>query len=198
MATLDLQNRVTEYLLANPTATNKDVAASVGCSPRTVGYARSTLVASGSIPPAWGDKKSRYRRRKSAPQVIPATEATSEGVPFDTQSTADLNAKVAEALLGANQPMGHLPDDDEDIDFNKLKRILWRIARYDPDNRVRTTAIWTLTRVQQDVSDRPLGPGIPRTRAAIVERLLELFEGVGADIVIETMNLFLEKRKVAS
>jgi hypothetical protein len=188
------RERAKEYLLANPQATNRDASSAVGCSPRTVGYARAELVGSGQLPPAWGDHKSNVAKRRQSrtsadtPSPISVTSGAAEGTPFDTQSTADLNAALARQ-----------PDwqdiEAEDIDISKLKRILWRIARTDPDNRIRTQAIWTLTRIQNDMDDRPLGPGQPRTKADIIDRLLLLFEGVGAGIVVEAMQAFLDKRK---
>lgn len=198
MATRE-RERAKEYLLANPTATNRDAAAAVGCSPRTIGYARAELVNAGLIPPAWGDHKSDANRRQvrvsadTLPQVV---EPPPEGTPFDTQSTVDLNAAISKQLTEGAQYRMHLDDiDTEEIDIEKLKRILWRIARTEPDNRIRTSAIWTLTRIQQDINARPLGPGVPRTKADIIDRFLQLFEGVGPAVVIEAMQTYLDKRR---
>jgi hypothetical protein len=196
--------RAKEYLLANPTATNKDVAASVGISQRTVGYARAELVNSGQIPPAWGDHKSAISKGAPIPKTTAdAITTAAEGSPFDLQTTSDLNAAVETASrhtpkksrLAMKSYLDDAEFDTDEIDFAKLKRILWRIARSDPDSRIRTSAIWTLTRIQQDVDERPLGPGIPRTKANIIDRLCQLFDGVGPAIVIEAMQTYLEKRK---
>lgn len=189
MATYDQRERAKTYLLEHPQATNKDVAASLGVAPRTVGYARAELVNSGLIPPAWGDHKSAKRRMKRR-AIVPTDKVVSatEGTPFETQNTTDLNKAVVSALPD-------LLDEEEEIDIGRLKRILYRIAKMNPDDRIRTQAVWTLTRIQQDMSERPLGPGLPRTKAEIVARLLQLFEAVGAAVVIETMQMFLDKRK---
>jgi len=188
---IDTRQRAKEYLLANPTATNKDAAASVGVSLRTIGYARAELVNAGLIPPAWGDHKSKVTKGKSArvkASVLTRTASAAEGTPFDTDTTSDLNARVAEQSLSDDI-------DDEEIEISKLKRILWRIARTDSDNRIRTSAIWTLTRIQQDMDERPLGPGVPRNKADSIARLLDIFDGCGAAIVIEAMQAFLDRRK---
>ncbi len=191
----DRRSEVKQWLLGHPTATNKDVAASLGVSERTVGYARAELVAAGSIPPAWGDHKSGAAKKKLDPAatVTQALGAAAEGSPFDTQSTADLDQAVAKAA-GTSVPKPDLDlIDEEEIDISKLKRILWRIARTDPDNRIRTQAAWTLTRIQNDIDDRPLGPGKPMKRADVVNRLVELYEGAGVGVVIESLMIFFDR-----
>jgi hypothetical protein len=198
----DQRDSARDYLIANPTATNADVARYLGISSRTVGYARSELMTEGRIPPAWGDHKSPFVKKKNTLNLV---ETATEGTPFDTQTTSDLNAAVANALsheseevpLGGDTLRGRVLDefDTEEMEVSKLKRILWRIARTDLDNRIRTSAIWTLTRIQQDMDERSLGPGLPKTKSDIINRLLQLFDGVGAAIVIEAMQTYLDKRK---
>lgn len=194
------RDRAKEFLLANPQATNKDAAASVGVSVRTIGYARAELVNAGHLPPSWGDHKSpvaKGRHIRTSADVSTQTQKAAEGTPFDTESTADLNAAVA-AQTGTALPLDFSDIEDEEIDIGRLKRILWRIARTDPDNRIRTQAIWTLTRIQHDMEERPPGPGAPRTKAEIVARFLDMFDAVGPAVVIEAMQAFLDKRKGTS
>lgn len=188
-------NRVREYLLEHPEATNRDVRDDLVVSIRLITRVRAKMVEEGLLPPAWGDHFAAERARRRA-NPIPEVEEAAKDTPFETASTADL-----ERAIDANAKQSNTTDyfagieDDEEIDFGKLRRILWRVANRDKDPRIRTQAIWTLTRMQQDVSDRPLGPGIPRTRQSILDRLLLLFEGVGADVVVEAMQMYLEKRK---
>lgn len=194
----DRRAEVKQWLLAHPTATNRDVAASLGVSLRTVGYARAELVSAGAVPPAWGDHKSPAAKKAKTldPSAgLPETlAAAAEGSPFDTQSTADLDAAVAKAVVAPTPTVGPVDlIDEEEIDISKLKRILWRIARTDPDNRIRTQAAWTLTRIQNDIDDRPLGPGKPLKRADVVNRLVELYEGAGVGVVIESLMIFFDR-----
>lgn len=190
MAKFDQRERAKEYLLANPTATNRDAAASVGVSARTISYARSELVDAGLIPPSWGDHKGKPKGVSS--KVSSALRKASEGDTFETQNTADLNAAVEKEVA---KRLADLQIDEEEIDFSKLKRILWRIVRTSPDDRIRTHAAWTLTRIQQDGADRPLGPGIPITKNRALDRMIQMFDAVGPALVVEAMNLYLLKRK---
>lgn len=184
-----------EYLLAHPEATNRDVRSSVGCAYRTITKARAELVEKGLIPPAWADHHVAVRSNRP-PNPIPAVERAAEDTPFETSSTADLERAISDHSRRPDETDYFAGiEDDEEIDFGKLRRILWRVANRDRDPRIRTQAIWTLTRMQQDVSDRPLGPGVPRTRQQIVDRLILLFEGAGADVVVDAMQTYLEKRK---
>lgn len=179
--------RVTTYLTENPQATNKDVMVACDVAPATVSRVRKELVEKGMIPPAWGDRRSKNKRAR-VKHVTPPTD----GTPFETQSPDELIAAVE---AQAKHDVAKDLDLDEEIDMKKLKRILWRIAQVDPDNRIRTQAIWTLTRVQAEVNEREAGPGVPMTKQQVIARLLDLFEGVGAGVIIEAMQLFLDKRK---
>lgn len=189
------------YLLQHPTATNSDVSNELGISTGTVKYARSELMSAGLIPPARNDRKSAQRLRINQ---SPLMKTPTEGTPFDLETTKDLNEAVANAL--AEEPLGgdtlRSSSNDEQLedDFSaaKMKRILWRIAQFNTDDRIRTSAIWTLTRIQQEMDSRPPGPQAPTTFEAIVERLLLIFEGVGPAVVIEAMQRFLAKRKGTS
>jgi hypothetical protein len=196
------RQRVIDYLLEHPTATNKDVMAATEVSIGTVTNARRDLVKEGRIPPSWGDHKSP-EAKDSNTRILDAESsrrltkaAPPEGSPFDTLSTSDLQKKVEEVASKKDlrSPIDDADDaDDEEIDYGKLKKILWRIARRDPDNRIRTSAIWTLTRIQQDLSDRPLGPGKPLTEEAAIERFILLFTAVGPTTVVKALNTYLAK-----
>lgn len=181
------KDRAKAYLLTSPSASNVQVAVGAKCSQRTVSYARSELVAEGKLDPAFGDRT----RTKSASEVM---ASATEGTPFEVENSADLAKRVDEEKKRKKNPVDvDLEDDDDDIDFVRLKRILYRISTRDPDNRVRTQAIWTLTRIQQEVESRPLGPGAPMTRAGAIDRLVMLFKMVGPDIVLAAVNVWTGK-----
>lgn len=185
--------RIRFHFTKNPTATNKEVVEAVKCSSRMVSYVRAQMVKEGILQPAWGDHKSSTRKKEGVSSIEKVGKAA-EGTPFAVENTADLNEAIARATRDAREA----DHDSDEIDLQVLKRILWKIARTDPDNRIRTQAIWTLTRVQQEVSERALGPGNPMTEEGAIDRLLLLFKGVGPETVIKALNTYMAQLKGAT
>ena len=180
-----LKLQVREYILLHPNAKNAEIMDKLGVSMRTVSNVRAELRAQG-MPPAWGDRKTIPPKKVNATETVArATEGT-----FDVQTTADLNKAVGielEREAAANAAADAELGPDGEIDISKLKRILWRVANRNVDDRIVVAAASALARIQAEANARPPGPQKPMTRGEAFSRLSMLFHPIGIKDVFEAV-----------
>ena len=190
------RERAKQYLLTHPNATNRDVREACSVSTRTVTNARADLIAENLAPPAWGDHKKPGEGTKLV-NPIAAVESVSKDV-FDVKTTSDLNAEVAKELA-REQAMNAQADaeltPDGEIDVAKLKKVLWRVVYRNTDDRIVVAAASALARIQAEAQQRAPGPGKPMTEIEAIDRLLMVLNAVGANIVMKTLNIWMERIK---
>lgn len=192
-----------QFIVENPFATTIEVISGAQVSRGTVIAARRALVAEGGIPLPTKDRKSaafKAAAQSSSPEDVIAASVSE--TPFEVETGAALAAAVRDIASGLDDtPPREQESEDEkaiapdtsSMDVNELKAALTRIIRRAKDDRIKTNAIWTLSRIQQEMQDRPLGPGTPQTEAQVIARLIDLFEGVGRTLLAKALIVFQER-----
>lgn len=184
-----------DYIRANPSANNVEVARELSISKRTVAYARAQLRASGELPAG-------RRTAPNAPdemlaslapviaQVTPAAEALDGPPTPGVPPSIELPPPIPPSALPT------LPDDgevDADEDENSIRRRIIAVARgfalnpeLHPDTRLSASQVYM--KLKDALKAKELGPGKPLTKEQAISRLSSLLRATGPDLALEALT----------
>ena len=152
------RQRIEEYLITHPEATNATVAAYFGVSERTISSVRSVAIRKNLIQPSYFDH--------TTPPIEPLTTEGAEAIAKELQKMRGLH----------NEPLS-----DEEM----LSILSGMVRRSAADNNLSLArdAILAYKKIQAATEVRELGPGPPQTEQELIERTSDIIDVVGPTLV---------------
>lgn len=196
-----------EYL-RHPDSSIADVAKATGVAVRTVARAREALVKEGLLAPGRNNTTSGADAAVLAVAHAATQEALARGAALaeaeqHTEVSREEPAEAAittpaptprgakgvtidgEALRQMNEMLDGLADEDDDATRKRMLRQMKRFAfdpALHPDTRMSASTLWAKLLDMQRAKD--LGPGVPLTLAAAIERCTEFLRACGAKVAV--------------
>ena len=174
------------YILGNPTATAEDIVRNTGASRRTIYYVKQTLVKEGLLPPNRRLNESNAGHEGTeqpvTPEVIPEYETLDNETLQEMADDPDFEEEILEA-----------DDETKAKILKEAKRIAFD-PKIHPDTRMSAMQLWL--KIKDVAKSHDLGPGPPRSRDEILERLSRLMRGCGPKISLEAFHTAFQKEKL--
>jgi hypothetical protein len=180
-----------EYL-RHPDASISEVVKATGVAERTVTRAREALVKEGLLAPG------RHNTAGGADAVALAVAAkavagATPDTPPETEAPVAPKARGSgagttidgEAMRKMNELLDELEGEDDDKTRERMLKQLRRFAfdsTLHPDTRMSASQLWTKLLDMKRAKD--LGPGVPVTLAAAIERCTEFLRACGAKVAV--------------
>lgn len=169
------------YLIKNPDASIAEAAKATNMGERTIARARKQLVDEGVLPGGRNAEPAPEAPSSSVEPVAPAAP---------TKAGKSGNALLdAQAMKELDEMLNAVEEDEDDAESQKkMLRQVKRMAfdlRLHPDTRMSAMQMWG--KLRDMTAARTLGPGKPLNEEAAIDRLVLLFEAVGADIAVKAM-----------
>lgn len=188
--------RAKEYISAHPDETKEAQAKACFVSTRLIALARVELIKEGVLPPARKTEPEPSplavpRKKAKRPPTVPAPRASSSteedvASPSVTPPPSMLDHDAMTAMADMIDELDDL--DDEDVHKRLLRQCLTFAfnPKLHPDTRMSASQMWAKLRDQAKTKD--LGPGIPLTFEAAVERMRDLMVAAGTQITLAAVH----------
>lgn len=171
MVSKAFQEKIIEYLAANPKAKNRDVMAALNVRQPAVSKARKAAVERGILKPSTWQKNARKRIIET--QARKMIEAGHDDI-------EELIARVE-----ASQPGQHLSTDES----LRMLSDMARIAERDGQAKLAIDAIKAVQWIQKASATTQLGPKPPLTVQEKRERLIPILEACGPNITASVVRV---------
>lgn len=167
-----LLDKVKQYILDNPLSSLTEVTEAIGCARRTVGNARLELIKEGKL---------KKGERGRPPQGLTPLAATL--TPTELNDIAETQI-YDETLVDDEKTRTRILKEVQKLAFNPSLH---------PDTRMSAMQIWV--KIKDIAKQHDVGPGPPRTREEIIDRLVRIYHGVGPKLCIEALQIAFPKEK---
>lgn len=176
------QDQIREYILTHPTSSIREIQHALGFSKRTVMYAREKMVKEGLLPPSRQTQPEHTNalNNREPVEITKMTELVEGKTLYELAEQEDFDEEIGDDL----EIQKKLMKEVRSIAFNPLNH---------PDVRLSAITIWAKLKDLEKTKD--LGPGPPRKKEDIIERLVRLMKGVGPKIVLESIEVAFPKSK---
>lgn len=184
-AQADAVARAKVYILAHPDESRLQQSVATGISTASIARARAELVHEGKLAASRKQRPVQPAAPPSAPSVEPTAPPAPVGGLVDSiamRTLADMIDTVSD-------------EEDDAVTHRRLLRQCLMFAfdtTLHADTRMSASQMWS--KLKDQTKARELGPGAPKTFAAVVDRLYDLMDACGAEAVLEAVNRFLSTR----
>jgi hypothetical protein len=183
-AQADAVARAKVYILAHSDESRLQQSVATGISTATIARARAELVHEGKL-------AASRKQRPVQPAAPPSPPTAAVAVP------APVGGLVDSVAMRTLADMIDTVSDEED-DAVTHRRLLKQCLMFAFDTTLHADTRMSASQMWQKLKDqtkaRELGPGAPKTFAAVVDRLYDLMDACGAEAVLEAVNRFLTTR----
>lgn len=173
--------RIRQYLLRNPHASNDEIAEKLYCALSSVSNVRKELIRAGLVEP------SHRHRRSAVPNKGSGTSALIQRIMNkDVEDEERPGLRELNFLLKKEMPQG----DVDDVTPEEYKKVLSRIIRRpDISAQVIVAAGNAKLKVDEYLADKKdLGPGSPITEEDAIVRLSLLMQACGRTITLKALK----------